>query len=126
MEQKYGGHLGFYEGGLVYPDPLTWLDRLVVQLSDALVIYSSVSVKGKEEISTEKLELPDLKTKDAFSDSDTISDDTSSSTDDESTTLITKSQKSNNRPHFICRRRTVSGPQVSLPSEINIKVAMKQ
>ena len=52
MEQKYGGHLGFYEGGLCYPDPLTWLDRLVVQLSDALVIYSS-DVKGiGEEISS--------------------------------------------------------------------------
>ena len=50
VEQKYGGHLGFYEGGLCYPDPLTWLDRLVVQLSDALVIYSS-DVKGVKEIS---------------------------------------------------------------------------
>ena len=28
VEQKYGGHLGFYEGGLFYPKPLTWMDRL--------------------------------------------------------------------------------------------------
>ena len=27
IEQKYGGHLGFYEGGLLYPNTLTWLDR---------------------------------------------------------------------------------------------------
>jgi len=29
IEQKYGGHLGFYEGGFIYPNPLTWMDRLV-------------------------------------------------------------------------------------------------
>ena len=27
IEQKYGGHLGFYEGGYFYPNELTWLDR---------------------------------------------------------------------------------------------------
>lgn len=40
IEQKYGGHLGFYEGGLIYPNPLTWLDRTVVDLSQALVAYT--------------------------------------------------------------------------------------
>ena len=81
MEQKYGGHLGFYEGGLCYPDPLTWLDRLVVQLSDALVIYSS-DVKGTKEISNDSnnpslssfLDVKDDTTKNAFSDGEAISD----------------------------------------------------
>ena len=41
IEQKYGGHLGFYEGGFIYPNALSWLDRLVVQLSEALTIHSS-------------------------------------------------------------------------------------
>ena len=27
IEQKYGGHLGFHEGGFLNPNTLTWLDR---------------------------------------------------------------------------------------------------
>ena len=27
IEQKYGGHLGFHEGGFLNPNSLTWLDR---------------------------------------------------------------------------------------------------
>ena len=41
IEQKYGGHLGFYEGGLIYPNPLTWLDRAVVDLANAVTAYTS-------------------------------------------------------------------------------------
>lgn len=33
----HGGHLGFYEGGLIYPDTITWLDKIVVQYADAIV-----------------------------------------------------------------------------------------
>uniref|UniRef100_A0A1S4GZA1 AB hydrolase-1 domain-containing protein n=2 Tax=gambiae species complex TaxID=44542 RepID=A0A1S4GZA1_ANOGA len=33
-----GGHLGFYEGGLVYPNPVTWLDRAVVSLIGGIVM----------------------------------------------------------------------------------------
>lgn len=32
IECAHGGHLGFYEGGLLNPDPLTWLDRILVSL----------------------------------------------------------------------------------------------
>jgi len=98
IEQKYGGHLGFYEGGLAYPNPLTWLDRLVVQLSDALVVYSS-----------------DHKNK-FMSDPPTQSGrETGSYSDSESnsSSLIEKRMKPN-RPSFLCRRRTVSGPHASL------------
>jgi len=49
IEQKYGGHLGFYEGGLIYPNPLSWLDRLVVQMAEALTIYST-DVKSKAQL----------------------------------------------------------------------------
>jgi abhydrolase domain-containing protein 2 len=41
IEQKYGGHLGFYEGGLIYPNPLTWLDRTVVDLASAITAYAT-------------------------------------------------------------------------------------
>merc|ERR1711953_1221646 len=37
IEQKFGGHLGFYEGGFVYSNPLTWQDRMVVHIAHALV-----------------------------------------------------------------------------------------
>jgi hypothetical protein len=37
VEQKFGGHLGFYEGGLFYSNPLTWQDRMVIHIAHALV-----------------------------------------------------------------------------------------
>jgi len=37
VEQKFGGHLGFYEGGFFHSNPLTWQDRMVVHIADALV-----------------------------------------------------------------------------------------
>jgi len=37
VEQKFGGHLGFYEGGFLHSNPLTWQDRMVVHIANALV-----------------------------------------------------------------------------------------
>ena len=97
IEQKYGGHLGFYEGGLIYPSPLSWLDRLVVQLSDALLVYSSDhKIKIQEETSQ----------------SDSESSGTLSTGGDSDSEQIVATTKSS-RPSFLCRRRTVSGPQGS-------------
>jgi hypothetical protein len=31
IEQKFGGHLGFYEGGHLYSNPLTWQDRYNIE-----------------------------------------------------------------------------------------------
>ena len=39
IEQKHGGHLAFYEGGFWKPNPITWLDRTVIGLSDSLCSY---------------------------------------------------------------------------------------
>lgn len=91
VEQKYGGHLGFYEGGLLNPNPLTWLDRLVVQLSDALV---TVSDNGKNKQPIEN-------------DSSSFSDSEASSTEGQFDSLI---MPSSTRPSLVCRRRTISGP----------------
>lgn len=33
----HGGHLGFYEGGLFKPNPVTWLDRTAVGIADAII-----------------------------------------------------------------------------------------
>ncbi|CAG9829128.1 unnamed protein product [Diabrotica balteata] len=38
IEVSHGGHLGFYEGGLIYPNPVTWLDRSLVALVGCLTL----------------------------------------------------------------------------------------
>jgi abhydrolase domain-containing protein 2 len=45
IEQKHGGHIASYEGGFWKPNPVTWLDRTVIALSDSLSTY--VQNKGK-------------------------------------------------------------------------------
>lgn len=41
LELAHGGHLGFYEGGLVYPNPVTWLDRALVALVGSLALVNA-------------------------------------------------------------------------------------
>ncbi|KAI8427599.1 hypothetical protein MSG28_002092 [Choristoneura fumiferana] len=38
LEIAHGGHLGFYEGGLIYANPVTWLDRALVGLAGGLLM----------------------------------------------------------------------------------------
>ncbi|CAH2104887.1 unnamed protein product [Euphydryas editha] len=38
LELSHGGHLGFYEGGLVYANPVTWLDRALAALVGGLLM----------------------------------------------------------------------------------------
>ena len=92
IEQKYGGHLGFYEGGFIYPSPLTWMDRLVSQISNALVLYATdAKMLSLSESSTEDdSEIEE----NSFSDGEIFSDKIKPS-----------------RPALLCRRRTISGPQ---------------
>lgn len=37
IEMAHGGHLGFFEGGLLHPNPISWLDRSLVSLIGAIV-----------------------------------------------------------------------------------------
>jgi len=92
IEQKYGGHLGFYEGGFIYPNPLTWMDRLVSQISNALLLYAT----DEKMLNLEK-----------FSDEE-FSDQENSLSDGE---IFQSSLVKPSRPALLCRRRTISGPQ---------------
>ena len=33
VSTQHGGHLGFFEGGVILPNKATWLERLVLQYS---------------------------------------------------------------------------------------------
>lgn len=55
IEQKFGGHLGFYEGGFFYSNPLTWQDRMVIHIAHALVADEG-GKPGFEEVREEEEE----------------------------------------------------------------------
>merc|ERR1711990_1170651 len=55
IEQKFGGHLGFYEGGFFYSNPLTWQDRMVIHIAHALVADEG-GKPGFEEVKEEEEE----------------------------------------------------------------------
>jgi abhydrolase domain-containing protein 2 len=38
IELANGGHLGFYEGGLISPNPVSWIDRAVVAIIGGIVL----------------------------------------------------------------------------------------
>lgn len=33
---QHGGHMGFFEGAVLLPHPLTWMDKVVVEYTDAI------------------------------------------------------------------------------------------
>lgn len=40
IEVSHGGHLGFYEGGIVYPNPISWLDKLLLDIVTSIDTYN--------------------------------------------------------------------------------------
>lgn len=32
----HGGHLGFFEGAVLFPQPLTWMDKVIVAYANAI------------------------------------------------------------------------------------------
>lgn len=33
---QHGGHLGFFEGAVLFPQPLTWMDKVIVEYTNAI------------------------------------------------------------------------------------------
>lgn len=50
VEVAHGGHLGFYEGGLIYPNPITWLDRACLAIVGGIVLSHKNRLMHKVEI----------------------------------------------------------------------------
>ncbi|XP_061678451.1 monoacylglycerol lipase ABHD2-like [Syngnathoides biaculeatus] len=38
---QHGGHLGFFEGAVLFPQPLTWMDKVIVEFADAICCWES-------------------------------------------------------------------------------------
>ncbi|XP_077425523.1 monoacylglycerol lipase ABHD2 [Vanacampus margaritifer] len=38
---QHGGHLGFFEGAVLFPQPLTWMDKVIVEFADAVCHWAS-------------------------------------------------------------------------------------
>ncbi|XP_077285760.1 abhydrolase domain-containing protein 2 [Arctopsyche grandis] len=52
VELSHGGHLGFYEGGALYPNPVTWLDRAIVAITGGLVLsHHKLSIPQTDDFS---------------------------------------------------------------------------
>lgn len=61
---KHGGHLGFFEGGILIPDSATWLDRVIIEYADAVTnLYLHGNLPQQTGTSSQKLD-----------DSDTVCD----------------------------------------------------
>eukprot|EP00092_Neocalanus_flemingeri_P057755 GFUD01068719.1.p1 GENE.GFUD01068719.1~~GFUD01068719.1.p1 ORF type:complete len:487 (+),score=104.25 GFUD01068719.1:100-1560(+) len=74
VEQKFGGHLGFYEGGFLRSNPLTWQDRMVVHIADALVEGGGKEKEGLE-LESENVSNATVHTSGVFDDTGTESDE---------------------------------------------------
>lgn len=59
IEQKFGGHLGFYEGGFIYSNPLTWQDRIIVKIAHALVSGHAGKLEKEQDLEPRVFPPPD-------------------------------------------------------------------
>ena len=44
----HGGHLGYFEGGIVRPNSVTWLDRVIVEFGTALLLHHKNSADQQQ------------------------------------------------------------------------------
>ncbi|XP_029010569.1 monoacylglycerol lipase ABHD2 [Betta splendens] len=43
---QHGGHLGFFEGAVLLPQPLTWMDKVIVEYTDAICLWEKSQRDG--------------------------------------------------------------------------------
>lgn len=51
---KHGGHLGFFEGGFIFPNTVTWCDKAVLQFANAIVSLHKDGKLQKSNMHAEK------------------------------------------------------------------------
>ncbi|KAM9376629.1 monoacylglycerol lipase ABHD2 isoform 2-T2 [Pholidichthys leucotaenia] len=56
---QHGGHMGFFEGAVLFPEPLTWMDKVIVEYTDAVCQWEkkqSVRQRGSHQNANSCLE----------------------------------------------------------------------
>jgi len=73
---RHGGHLGYFEGGILLPNSATWMDRLIVEFSTALLRCRSTTNQQQCQVYTTSSLYPNCEPSAKKSTSeDVISDD---------------------------------------------------
>lgn len=52
----HGGHLGFFEGSMLLPEPLTWMDKLVVEYANAICQWERSKLQCADAAAAEPVE----------------------------------------------------------------------
>ncbi|XP_013880514.1 monoacylglycerol lipase ABHD2 [Austrofundulus limnaeus] len=46
---QHGGHMGFFEGDGLFPQPLTWMDKTIVEYANAICQWEKTGVSARQE-----------------------------------------------------------------------------
>ena len=57
---RHGGHLGYFEGGLLFPRSITWLDKVVVQYTNAVVRVAVTSTHRDDDAAQQDDSVPQM------------------------------------------------------------------
>ncbi|XP_024136861.1 monoacylglycerol lipase ABHD2 [Oryzias melastigma] len=44
---QHGGHMGFFEGAVLFPEPLSWMDKVIVEYSDSICHWRKHSCSSR-------------------------------------------------------------------------------
>lgn len=46
---QHGGHMGFFEGDGLFPQPLTWMDKTIVEYTNAICQWEKTGMSARQE-----------------------------------------------------------------------------